>query len=313
MRKDTRTTMSRCHLFSKYQIIIYPDCAGDCRALRLRRIVPRLVAGVMFLLLVSGAFLLSRAVHVDEMRSVYASLEDTRIQMRSMLLAQARELSELRSGYEQVEDFNGKLKVMLDMEEAPEEQIAMGGGNLVFGAASITPYNMRALTRNMQRGADSLASDILAAEGEQHAVLGEMRTKLNILAWTPSVWPVKGRVTSSYGMRNHPFDRRNRMHQGLDIVPSKGRGAPIQAPANGVVEYVGRRGYYGLTLTLRHHGNVKTRYAHLDKVAVKVGDTVSRDDVIAFVGNTGRSTGPHLHYEVLVAGKAKNPRRFILN
>jgi hypothetical protein len=305
--------MSRCHLFSKYQIIIYPDCAGKCRALRLRRIVPRLMMGLILGMLLSGGFLLSRALQLGDMERSYADMESERIALRTGLLARARQLAGLRAEYDHVNDFIGKLKVMLSMEEPEPEGVAMGGIHYAFAQGSITPYNMRSLVRNMQRGADSLAGDVLDAEGEQQNVLREMRLNMNTLAWTPSVWPVKGRITSGFGMRNHPFDKTSRMHQGIDIVPTTGRGTPIHAPANGVVEFVGRKGYYGLTLNIRHTGNVMTRYAHLQKVAVKVGQVVSRDDVIAYVGNTGRSTGPHLHYEVRLDGKAVNPKRFILN
>ena len=96
-------------------------------------------------------------------------------------------------------------------------------------------------------------------------------------------------------------------------MPAGGRGTPIHAPANGVVIFTGWDGGFGLSLIIQHHGNISTRYAHLKSVDVKVGDAVRRDDVIARVGNSGRSTGPHLHYEVMVAGKPQNPQKYILN
>ncbi|MBU1249366.1 MAG: M23 family metallopeptidase [Proteobacteria bacterium] len=279
----------------------------------MRRIVPRLVVAVMLGLIISGGFLGFKAMEIHHMGQDFMTQEQERLSLRTALLAQASELAGLRGKYDRVATFNNKLKVMLNMAEVSEAESALGGSNLAFARASITPYNMRSLVRNMQNGTESLDRDILDAERVQQTVLREMRHDMNILAWTPSVWPVKGRITSSFGMRNHPFDSHYRMHQGLDIVPSTGRGTPVLAPANGVVARIERKGAYGLTLLLRHFGGINTRYAHLRDVTVEEGQTVGRDEVIAHVGNSGRSTGPHLHYEVLVDGSARNPRGFILN
>lgn len=306
--------MSRCHLFSKYHVLIYPDCAGACKALRLRRIVPRILCVAMLAMIVSGGVLVHRIMDIQVKQQAYAHSESERIRLRSSILAEASELAQLRDEYLRVDGFNRKLKVMLNMDEAgADSAFAQGGAGLSFVRGAVTPYSMRSLVRSMQQGVDRLQGEVLEAERVQQSVLREVRRNRTILAWTPSVWPIKGRITSSFGMRNHPFDKKNRMHQGLDIAPRSGRGTAIHAPANGVVTFIGRRGYYGLVMEVRHREPFMTRYAHLNGVAVKVGDTVSRDDIIAYVGNTGRSTGPHLHYEVRVNGKAKNPRRYILN
>lgn len=302
-----------CRLFTKYQVFIYPECAGECCVFHLQRIVPRLLFAVLVGLVLCSGYLLIKTFEIESKQQRFAALEVERLTLRTGLLSEARKLAEIRSQYDRVDDFNNKLKVMLNMAKDDEAAAALGGSGLVFAQASITPYNMRSLVRNMQRGTNSLSSDIMDAERVQQAVLRKMRHSKSILAWTPSVWPVKGRITSGFGRRNHPFDKKFRMHQGIDIVPPTGRGTPIHAPANGVVIFVGRKGYYGLIMKIRHYDDIVTKYAHLSKAAAKVGQIVSRDDVIAFVGNTGRSTGPHLHYEVLVGGSAKNPRRYILN
>lgn len=121
--------------------------------------------------------------------------------------------------------------------------------------------------------------------------------------------PVNGaRLSSGYGMRMHPILGYNKMHKGLDFAAPTG--TPIYAAGDGIVEYIGRRGGYGNYIRLRHNVSLKTAYAHLHKYAkgLKVGDRVEQGDVIGYVGSTGRSTGPHLHYEVLVSNKQVNPR-----
>ena len=121
--------------------------------------------------------------------------------------------------------------------------------------------------------------------------------------------PIDGaRVSSGYGMRMHPVLGYNKMHKGMDFAAPTG--TPIYAAGDGVVEHVGRRGAYGKYIRIRHNSKLKTAYAHLHKYkkGLAAGKRVKQGDVIGYVGSTGRSTGPHLHYEVISNGKQVNPR-----
>lgn len=122
--------------------------------------------------------------------------------------------------------------------------------------------------------------------------------------------PVSGTITSGFGMRDHPILRGRRMHKGLDIAAPTG--TEIRAPGGGFVVFSGRKNGYGNTVIVDHGFGYTTLYAHCSKLLVEKGATVSRDDVIALVGSTGRSTGPHLHYEVRVDGQHMNPKAFVL-
>ncbi len=128
---------------------------------------------------------------------------------------------------------------------------------------------------------------------------------------TPSILPCNGRFTSGFGMRKDPFTGRMHFHYGIDLAAPIG--TPVYAPADGVVKRVKRdpRGY-GLLLEINHGMGITTRYGHLSKVLVKPGQKVKRGQIIAKVGNTGRSTGPHLHYEVRVLNKPVNPLNYII-
>ena len=117
--------------------------------------------------------------------------------------------------------------------------------------------------------------------------------------------PVSGTITSRFGSRSRGI------HTGLDIATSKGR--PIKAAASGVVTYSGYKGSYGYLVVIAHANNVETYYAHCSRLYVNAGDTVNQGDIIAAVGNTGNSTGPHLHLEVRVNGVAKNPQNYVYN
>jgi len=132
-----------------------------------------------------------------------------------------------------------------------------------------------------------------------------------MLASTPSIAPVLGLVTDGFGHRRDPFTGRRAFHRGLDI--SARRGTPILAPADGIVVFTGRNGGLGKTVRVSHGFGHSTVYGHLDKVSVAPGDVVHRGDEIGLLGNSGRSTGPHLHYEVIEDGQSVNPLYYILN
>ena len=117
-------------------------------------------------------------------------------------------------------------------------------------------------------------------------------------------WP-----SSSYGVRKDPFNGNPRMHRGLDFASAEGN--PVIATGAGIVTFADRRGAYGKLIEIDHGGGIRTRYAHMSRIDVQVGDVVTRGQRIAAVGSTGRSTGPHLHYEVLENGRHVNPSAFV--
>lgn len=133
----------------------------------------------------------------------------------------------------------------------------------------------------------------------------------SLLSATPSIKPASGPVGSRFGYRVDPINGQMRMHAGLDIVVPPG--TPVRAPADGVVSFAGWDDFYGKLVSIDHGYGVLTRYAHNSQIFVQVGQKISKYDVIASTGNTGRSTGPHLHYEVRVNGLPVNPLNYILD
>jgi len=134
----------------------------------------------------------------------------------------------------------------------------------------------------------------------------------NALAHIPQVMPADGTmVSSSYGVRRDPFTGEAAMHSGLDF--RGGIGAPIHAAAKGRVTFIGVKGGYGNAVEISHGNGLMTRYAHMSGFKARVGQDVAAGDVIGLIGSTGRSTGPHLHFEVRVNGRAVNPRTFLEN
>jgi len=125
----------------------------------------------------------------------------------------------------------------------------------------------------------------------------------------PSLWPVEGPITGSFGERIDPFNGEGAFHCGVDISASVG--APVIAPADGIVEFADFSSGYGRAVTIDHGRGISTRYGHLSNFAVVSGQEVHRGDTIGYVGQSGRSTGPHLHYEVRINGTPVNPHKYL--
>ncbi len=164
-----------------------------------------------------------------------------------------------------------------------------------------------------QQLSDSLDELRAEAQGQEEvlqALTGYFEDRKALLASAPAIWPARGWITSDFGFRLDPYTGGRKSHEGLDIANAIG--TPIVAPADGIVIYAAWEGGYGNVLVIDHGLGIKTRYAHLSKFDVHLGDRVHRHQKVAALGSTGHSTGPHLHYEVRVNGVPENPRKFIL-
>ncbi len=162
-----------------------------------------------------------------------------------------------------------------------------------------------------QRGAEQVG-ELASIQERSLAELAErLESKRAHLASTPAIWPTKGWLTSRFGTRISPFTNQKQFHAGIDIAGE--RGTDVVAPAQGRVVFSGNRGPLGKSLIIDHGYGVRTQYGHGDDLYVKTGEAVQRGQRIAALGNSGRSTGPHLHYVVEVKGKAVNPLDYIFD
>lgn len=144
---------------------------------------------------------------------------------------------------------------------------------------------------------------------ESSALNGNFLAKLSAGLWRPELWPVAGRISSSFGERLDPFDGEGAFHTGIDIATPIG--TPVHVTADGVVLYAGLLRGYGRAIVVSHGHHLRTLYAHLSAFSTTAGQRVDRGDVIGFVGDSGRSTGPHLHYEVRINGVPVNPYQYL--
>ena len=165
----------------------------------------------------------------------------------------------------------------------------------ILSSSFVSPEDTFGVLRNLLTGLESRLRNVRQDVERQEA----------LAAATPSIWPAHGWLTGTFGGRPDPFTGEPAFHQGLDISTAKGQ--PVYATADGTVESAERAGQYGNLIVVRHDFGLSTRYGHLSKFNVQPGDQVKRGDVIGFVGSTGRSTGAHLHYEILASGRLINP------
>lgn len=244
-----------------------------------------------------------------------AILEQQTRHQQVQMEAFAQRLAGFKEQMAQLRSFNHRLRVLANLEKPKEHDQALGvGGPEGQGGGvgvRLSNSSRERLMMAMQRDLDNLEAAGQAELEIQQQLAKFLTERRSILASTPSIWPVRGWVTSGFGYRISPFTGKRAFHAGIDI--STRRGTPIIAPADGVVTFAGWEGGYGRTLVINHGHGLVTRYGHLYKFKVKKGQKVKRGQVIALVGNTGRSSGPHLHYEVLMSGVPTNPRYYILD
>jgi murein DD-endopeptidase MepM/ murein hydrolase activator NlpD len=157
---------------------------------------------------------------------------------------------------------------------------------------------------------EALASEGVRLSTQLSLLESQFSRRSEMIASTPTVWPVHGVVNSGFGGRSDPFTGAPAFHEGVDI--STARSEPVLATADGIVLRSGWRGEYGKAIAIAHGDRYETLYGHLEETLVTEGQRVRRGDRVGLVGSTGRSTAPHLHYEVHVDGHAVNPLEFVL-
>jgi len=227
----------------------------------------------------------------------------------------ATQVKNLESEMARLGRFEKKLRVITALEDSPQNSAKILG---VGGSYGLSSYSLTTSLAHESRAlANKLANNLghLTAQAKIKAIsLQELdhffKNQKSFLQSTPSIWPTRGWVTSRFGYRKSPFTGLREKHEGWDIGARSG--SAVRATADGVIAVAGRERGYGKLIEVDHGYGFVTRYGHNSKNLIKVGSKVKRGQIIALVGNTGRSTGPHLHYEVLVNGVPTNPKNYIL-
>lgn len=229
--------------------------------------------------------------------------------MRENLDAMAQKVGEMQAKLVKLEAMGDRVSGLAgvkpeELRGAPRAKATVGAGQggPYIPPQAVTLEQLRGLVDSLDQSADD-SSDLFTLIESR---LLESRLKALMI---PNSAPVTGPVGSGFGFRLDPFTGRSALHTGLDFPADVG--TPILAAAGGVVQSTELHPAYGQMLEIDHGNGLVTRYAHASKLFVRTGDIVKRGQLVAQVGNTGRSTGPHLHFEVLVEGVPQNPARFL--
>lgn len=295
-------------------ILIVPDDGGNVRRFRLPVFsVWAVVAGAVALL----ALVLCAVGVYWNSHSVHQQLSDTRHENQAL----HRDLSQFEADLVQVElrlqaaaEMENQARLLAGLVPLEEDTrvLAVGGPDLSIYDEELEPRLALRLA-SIEERIDEMESDVTIQEASYREVLTTLRQRADELQRTPSIRPVRddAYVSSGFGRRLDPFTGRPSMHEGFDYVAPKGE--PFHATARGRVIYAGRKGDFGRTVKVDHGNGIVTVYGHADKIFVEVGEKVERGQILGVVGATGRTTGPHLHYEVQVDGSSVNPGKFILD
>ena len=298
----------------KIAIVLVPDGARKVRQIKIPKFLLVLVLPVILVIGLSLAWILRDYQSIRKEFPRLAQLQNQNKEQKDHLVNLAQKVETINNRVAELREFDKKLRSMVNLDNPRDKSqfLGMGGSDpSLSNPQSITEKTHQKNIRSMHKSLDNLEAEISLQNLEKTQLLGHLENQRSALASTPSIWPVKGWVSSSFGQRISPFTAEKEFHRGLDICNRKE--APVVSPADGVVMSVEWDDGYGKILTINHGYGYTTRYAHLERSLVKKGQSVKRNQEIALIGNSGRSTGPHLHYEVHANGVPINPSRFILN
>jgi murein DD-endopeptidase MepM/ murein hydrolase activator NlpD len=244
-----------------------------------------------------------------------SELSDLRVEsgeQREQIDEYSAQMGEIAQRLAQIDQLERKLRVITNLDPAdPMPLPGIGGtGDEDLGAdGGWQPRSRR--HKGMLEGLGALSAASSAKNSSLEGLLAHLEENSARLLQTPSIAPTKGWMTSTFGYRTSPFTGNREFHRGIDIA---GRaGTPVLATADGVVQHAGARRALGKSVILRHGYGVETKYGHLQEVLVQPGDRVKRGQKIGLMGSTGRSTGPHLHYQLEVNRKPVDPQNYILD
>lgn len=302
---------------SYYSFIMVMPGGGRSISLRLSRLILIIIFTTILGLLISlgvGIYLTSTVTYRSQ---AYSSLEIENKALNASISEINATLDQLQSQYIKIVDKEDELKLLLgdiklrDRNYYQKKKIKskikrLNKAYLSLDAKtedetpSVELINRKINFLNQKFSDNNLMFDYFLDKTYQ------MKARF---ASTPSIRPIYGRIQSTYGNRYHPIHRRIKLHRGIDFV--SWTGAPIQATADGIIEYSGWSGSFGFVIVIDHDYGYRTLYAHCSQLLVDQGEIVKKGQIIAQVGTTGISTGPHLHYEVKKRKRAVNPIAYL--
>ncbi|MEA3361814.1 MAG: M23 family metallopeptidase [Thermodesulfobacteriota bacterium] len=283
----------------RFSVIFIPEGNSKIRRVRVRSGVVKFALCGCFALTGLLAFFAYSYFNFTVDRAELQHLRVTTSQQRQTLQHLVVDLEEVQQQMASLAETEARVRQLADLETVPEGiPVAIGGLPEVGSMEAVD---------DIQRRINKLQVAIELRRQSQENVRNLLNDQVSLSRATPKGWPTKGWLTSYFGMRKSPFTGKRVMHEGLDIAASIG--TLIVATADGIVARVKYSPSYGKMLIIDHGYGYRSVFGHTSKILVKAGQKIKRGDLIAKVGNTGQSTGSHLHYELRLNGVPIDPRK----
>ncbi|MGB9736416.1 MAG: M23 family metallopeptidase [bacterium] len=300
---------------TKFTFLIIPEGTEKTKSLSVSARVIKLLIGLTIGIFIIFGFLVYEFLHQQYQSHELLKTRKLIAEQNNQIMDFANKIHMLQTKLESLQQFDMKIRILANISNPASENentYSIGGPTIDTSGypVPLSGVSKYMLVKKMEMDINDLLSKTSIEEKSLQEVYEGILDKKDLLLATPSIWPVRGFITSGFGWRINPITGGKEFHEGVDIATQLGN--PIKAPANGIVSYAGWETGYGNTIIIDHGYGVTTLYGHLSKIDVKVGEMVKRGQVIGDIGDTGFSTGPHLHYQVMVNGVPVNPMRYLV-
>jgi murein DD-endopeptidase MepM/ murein hydrolase activator NlpD len=295
-----------------YTLLILPKKDSSAKKISLSSTLVKGVSIFVMGLLLFVMYFSYDYIHIRREQAELKRLKQQTAEQRIQIDGLVAKVEQFSIKMDELRQFDKKIRIMAKLVTGRDKEQLLGIGGPVSEEnrlRSRMAADDKTMISGIDRHVDRLMEDAMSREQSFTALLTYLQEKKSLLAATPSSWPVLGWVTSEFGRRISPFGSGTEFHKGIDIATRIGR--PIQTPADGIVAEVAYQHDMGQMVRIDHGHGVSTLYGHLSKAAVRVGTTIRKGDRLGFVGNTGSTTGSHLHYTVMLNGVPVNPRKYM--
>ena len=299
----------------EYTFVIIPP--NTHRVIRIKVSKLLMIGAAVFFTVFSviGAVSIYRAEYLDSELSALENLKSDYLHQQISIKKVSNQVGRFKEEIDRLRELDYKLRLIADLKaERPSPSVYGIGGFIESGDEDpLKDVDLAGVDLLTILNKDLARLENMARYQEEsfNNLKSHLADKKDLIERTPYRWPVRGFLSSTYGPRSDPFTGQSRRHMAIDIVAPKG--TPIKAPADGIVTYSGLDSSLGQMLVVDHGYGVITRYGHNNANLVREGQRVKRGDTIATVGSSGRSTGPHLHYEIRINDVAVNPLKMIID
>jgi murein DD-endopeptidase MepM/ murein hydrolase activator NlpD len=294
-----------------YTVLVLPDATSTPRKFHISRTTITILSSMAAVAMVAMTFFVYQYVNLNvrllELRQLRHEAGG-----RSQLVER---VGQFEGDLNRMRDLDRRLRVLvgLDKAELQPPALAQGGADTVSRNVLLDALKQRTgrFVEWATRDLTALGEEINSRDRSLRELKAFIEEKASTLAATPTILPVNGLITAGYGYRKSPFTGGREFHEGLDIAAPYG--TPIMATADGIVTFAGPLAAYGNVVFINHGHDFATFYAHNSSHRVREGQRVRRGEIIAHVGTTGRTTGPHVHYEVHLKGVISNPLKYAVD